>query len=276
MTASVRAILCGTVALVFASAATSSINAQGPLNDVQIPYYTGQNVVPVFEGWERNPDGSYDFIFGYLNRNYEEVLDVPVGPGNNIQPGGPDRGQPTHFYPRRTRKIFKVTVPKDWRLQDKLVWTLTVRGRTEVANGWLQPEWEVGQSEESTTALGEHNAAPVFLDGDSESHTISGRTIDLTVTATDDGIPKPRKVPADVTDPDRPGVTAGGVTVRWVQFRGPTRVEFSAAASKLVYGQPVSLKTTATFSQPGDYVLLAVAGDGQLTSQKRVMVSVKP
>ena len=33
----------------------------------QFRYWSGQNVVPVFEGWERSPDGSFNFVFGYFN-----------------------------------------------------------------------------------------------------------------------------------------------------------------------------------------------------------------
>ena len=50
----------------------------------QVQYARGQDVAPVFEGWERNPDGTFSMVFGYLNRNYEEELDIPVGPGNTI------------------------------------------------------------------------------------------------------------------------------------------------------------------------------------------------
>src|SRR5437870_2306162 len=85
----------------------------------QIRYAKGQNVAPVFEGWEHNPDGSYNMVFGYLNRNYEEELDIPVGPDNNVtladsKGGSGDRGQPEHFYPRRQRFMFKVVVPPSW------------------------------------------------------------------------------------------------------------------------------------------------------------------
>ena len=65
----------------------------------QQSYATGQNIAPAYEGWERNDDGSFNLVFGYMNRNWEEVIDVPVGPENRIEPGGPDQGQPTHFYP---------------------------------------------------------------------------------------------------------------------------------------------------------------------------------
>src|SRR5262245_30984497 len=61
---------------------------------------SGQNVQPFFEGWQRQPDGSIRMWFGYLNRNFKEQVDVAVGAGNAFDPGG-DRGQPTHFYPRR-------------------------------------------------------------------------------------------------------------------------------------------------------------------------------
>ena len=44
-------------------------------------YSRGQNVSPAYEGWEKNLDGSFNFLFGYMNRNWEEELDVPVGSG---------------------------------------------------------------------------------------------------------------------------------------------------------------------------------------------------
>src|SRR5438045_6520435 len=79
-----------------------------------LTYNSGQTASPAYEGWEENPDGSFNFLFGYMNRNWQEELDVPIGPENNIEPGGPDCGQPTHFLPRRNRFVFKVHVPKDW------------------------------------------------------------------------------------------------------------------------------------------------------------------
>jgi len=77
-------------------------------------YSSGQPVWPAFEGWEKNDDGSFSFLFGYMNDNWQQEFDVPVGADNAIEPGGPDRGQPTHFQPRRNRFMFKVRVPRDW------------------------------------------------------------------------------------------------------------------------------------------------------------------
>ena len=95
-------------------------------------YSSGQHVWPAFEGWEKNEDGSANFVFGYMNENWVEELDVPVGPDNRLEPGAVDQGQPTHFYTRRQQFVFKVQVPKDWGKKD-LVWTLNVRGKAEKA-----------------------------------------------------------------------------------------------------------------------------------------------
>src|SRR5579862_9914129 len=101
---------------------------------------SAQNIAPVFEGWEPNPDGSFNLVFGYFNRNWNREIDLPVGPDNVFEPGNPDQGQPTHFYPRRSRFIFKVRVPKDFGNKE-VVWTLTVNGKTEKAYATLKPDY---------------------------------------------------------------------------------------------------------------------------------------
>ena len=82
-----------------------------PAVNAQIASPRGQNIAPAFEGWQENEDGSFNLLFGYFNRNWAEELHVAVGLNNRIEPGGPDYGQPTYFYPRRNRFIFKVRVP---------------------------------------------------------------------------------------------------------------------------------------------------------------------
>src|SRR5262245_50816939 len=76
-------------------------------------YSTGQGLAPAYEGWWPNDDGSLTMFFGYMNANWLQEFDIPVGPENNIEPGGPDQGQPTHFYPRRNPFLFTIRVPKD-------------------------------------------------------------------------------------------------------------------------------------------------------------------
>ena len=111
----------------------------GPSGQQRV-YSRGQTVAPAFEGWEQNSDGSFNMVFGYFNRNLEEHLHVPVGPDNNIEPGGPDQDQPAYFFPRRNRFHFKIRVPADFGDRE-LVWTLTTHGQTEKAYATLIPEY---------------------------------------------------------------------------------------------------------------------------------------
>lgn len=59
----------------------------------------GGNVQPAFEGWERNSDGSFNLLFGYFNRNWEEEPNVPIGPNNFFSPAPKTRGSPHTFIP---------------------------------------------------------------------------------------------------------------------------------------------------------------------------------
>src|SRR5262245_5246244 len=122
--------------------------ASGVLSGQDQPYFSqqtlprGQNVAPAFEGWEENTDGSFNMVFGYFNRNWEEQPHVPIGPNNTIDPGGPDQGQPTLFFPRRNKFVFRVLVPKDFG-NNELVWTLTSNGKTERAYATLKPDYKL-------------------------------------------------------------------------------------------------------------------------------------
>jgi len=91
---------------------------------------SGQNVAPVYDGYEVNPDGTHSMWLGYFNRNLEETLEVPIGPDNRFEPGPADRGQPTHFVPQWQKSSFRIVVPKDFG-QQKLTWRLTSKGKTE-------------------------------------------------------------------------------------------------------------------------------------------------
>jgi hypothetical protein len=48
--------------------------SQLPTAIPQTKFASGQNVVPYFEGWIKNADGSFDLVFGYFNRNWEQSL----------------------------------------------------------------------------------------------------------------------------------------------------------------------------------------------------------
>lgn len=108
---------------------------------------SGQDIQPIYEGWQRDDDGGITLHFGYLNRNYREQPHVAIGPENYFSPGGPDRGQPSYFYPRTHRFQFSVRVPSDMgtAFENGVVWTVTHNGSEQRAIGWLQPEWEIDE-----------------------------------------------------------------------------------------------------------------------------------
>ena len=165
----------------------------------QITYSRGQNIAPSFEGWMPNPDGTIEIRFGYFNRNFEEHLHLPVGPDNNIEPGGPDLGQPTWFLPRRNLNAFSVTVPGDFGDRE-IVWTLTANGKTEQAYASLIPEFILDQRVIYRQYTGfdvqgetEHNQIPtVRVAGAASRQATAGEPLALTAVVADDGIPAPQ------------------------------------------------------------------------------------
>jgi hypothetical protein len=230
--------------LVAALAMTVSLGAQNASQLVNLRHWSGQAVAPVYEGFDVNADGSFNMWFGYMNRNYEEQVDLPVGADNTFEPGG-DRGQPTHFVPRRHKDVFSVRVPKDFA--DKtLVWKLNAHGQPQQVVATLKPVWQIdrlrttrgGNSEKVSSNL------PPEVALSSTNQTATGATI--TVTAKDDGLPARRGQPV-------------GMTVLWAKFRGPGDVLFAEPQAKLANGRAT---TTATFTEPGEYTLQAVVDDG--------------
>ena len=166
-----------------------------------LTYNSGQNASPAFEGWEKNDDGSFNMMFGYMNRNWEEELNVPIGPDNCISPGPCDQGQPTRFLPRRNRFVFKVRVPKDWGNKE-LVWTLTTKGKTERAYATLREDSLVDNivqaSEQGALGAGisspqiRANVAPELTIDQGERRAQVGQPLTLIAIAKDDGVPRPR------------------------------------------------------------------------------------
>jgi hypothetical protein len=288
-------------ALLLVLASTNSASGQGNPQPNSFKFNVGQGLQPIFEGWARNPDGTFSMHFGYFNRNFAEVLVVPVGPDNKIEPGAADRGQPTVFDTRIQRKQFSVSVPKDWGNKE-LVWSVTVRGTTEKAVAWLQPEWEIDpiyagktRSEESLK-----NTPPKMSLDVSSSAVALSTPLTLTATVQDDGLPVPRKPRQSAATaaqaqpptlkplPDQPEIpvnvpsvasggrprgaqTPQGLVVNWIVWRGPAAVTFDAGTTPVKEGRAVS---TALFTKAGTYVLRARANDGELTDQKDVTVTV--
>jgi hypothetical protein len=260
---------------------------QLPTQVSQTKFDSGQDVVPVYEGWIRNPDASFDLVFGYFNRNFKEELAIPAGPANLIEPGGPDRGQPTYFLPRRRARLFRVRVPQDWG-QQVLTWTITSNGRTEKAYGDLLPVQEINEriimSGGNTVPFGDENPnkPPAITVAPLPAATVSN-PVKLTATVTDDGLPKPRTPVVRPIAPSRNSAIQGqinsttasrprGLTVTWFEYRGPARVTFEPAGAIPVTSGTAT--TTARFEAPGTYTLVATANDGQFSQRTDVTVSV--
>jgi hypothetical protein len=291
------ALLVGSAAVVLAAA---QLYAQLPsaVQLGQVRHNSGDNVVPVFEGWEKNPDGSFNMVFGYMNRNYKEQPEIPVGGENFFSPGPQDQGQPTHFYVRRQQFMFKVRVPADFGKKE-LVWTLTRNGRTEKAYATLLMEEQLtdvvisenrgGLANDSVTAA--PNKPPtIAIDGPPTRQAAVNERVTLVASAEDDGIPKPppprennpnRAVVDGVallTNRDRPTSQAivkpsrQGLAVTWTDWRGPGELTFEPMTELVKNGKA---STTVTFSQPGTYVIRAYADDGVIATPADVTVVVE-
>ena len=214
---------------------------------VQVRHWSGQGVAPVYEGYDVNPDGSFNMWFGYMNRNYEEELDVPIGPDNNFEPGG-DRGQPTHFMVRRHKDVFRVLVPKDFGNRP-LVWTLHAHGQTAQVAGSLTAVWMIDRLRTTRGGNSEKvnsNTPPVVTIDPAELTVTFPDPVKLNISAMDDGLPK------------RQGKTVG-MTVLWAQYRGPGAVKFDSAKTPVAEGKAA---VVANFSEAGEYIIQAVVDDG--------------
>jgi hypothetical protein len=291
-----RALLVAALALL----TLASLAAQVPVPKVN------DNITPVYEGWLPNDDGSFDLVFGYLNREWEGETSIPLGADNTMDPGGPDQGQPTNFFPRRNRFVFKVHVPKDFGGRE-MVWTLTSKGRTEKAYGTLKNDYVLDDTvimsnlgaggALSTTPDMVGNKPPVLaVEGPKNRTAKVGEAVVLAAVATDDGKPNKRNMPALLGGNYLLPQTANGLRLSFFVYRGPGKaVTFDPPQTKVWEdtrdggGSPWSAgwvvpsipdgnkwQARATFSEPGTYVIRALAHDGGLfTSQDLTVVVAK-
>ncbi len=278
--------------------ATAPLLAQSQSTELHVRFNSGQSVVPVYEGWERVPDGSFNMVFGYLNRNHVQELSISVGAQNGFDPGPADRGQPTYFYPRENHFLFKVNVPKDWDRKKELVWTIVANGKAETARATLLDIWEIdrkvevsnGGSAGGTQVSNELIARdqPPVVKIQPIARPRAGTPVTLTAAVTDDGIPPPNQKPrpqrtleptlrgappspVNVPLPVRPRVPQG-LSALWMVYRGPAKVTFDPDGYVKVVDGKVEVK--ATFSKAGTYTLRVFGHDGILRAPVDVTVTV--
>lgn len=262
----------------------TSLEAQDPVEGTdwvaRILRSSGQPVIPAFEGWWQKADGTYELCFGYFTANTEEALDIPLGPDNFIEPREFDGFQPTHFDPvpfehRRYFCVFTVNVPESFESgTEEVVWTLRVHGQDYSARGyprvnsyilnepdapdraanWEQVLARAGPNDDILN-LSPGNAqgavAPVLRFLDPPGQEGRGRVGVLAGPVTVAG-GAPLTLSVSVREPNaRPARWWVG----WYTHQGPGAVAFNPQSLEADPGNDYRATTTATFTEPGNYVL---------------------
>ena len=245
--AAIMLLACWASTALLVSAQSTSLN---PFNDATLRP-SGQHVIPLFEGWFPNDDGSYTLCFGYFNMNTEQQVEVPLGDANRIEPAEFDGAQPTHFdpvpAPELTRPyrhhwcVFSVEVPSDFGRKD-VIWTLETQGDELSVPGSLLPSYVLDETE----TLGRDAVAP-YLSLNDNPPNFRGRR-GLWEGPRQARVGEPLSLIARVRHPE------AGTWIYWTLHQGPNSVEFSQAEMTLNAADGAAT-TTATFHEPGSYVL---------------------
>ena len=194
-------------------------------------YSSGQPLEPAYEGWMQNPDGSYTMFFGYMNTNWLQEFDIPVGPDNRFEPGNP-----TTWASRRTsiraaiRSCSPFTVPKDFGTKE-LVWTLTANGQTRKVYASLKTDYNIDKQVISTEVGGDNgsladelrtNEPPDLAVEGPKTRTVKvGQPLALAAIAGD-----PDNLPARRDGKPQPGVKKATATAsRAAAARAPAAAE---------------------------------------------------
>jgi hypothetical protein len=301
--------LFGLLTIVALVSPFQSVLAQLEHLSYQHKYDKGQTIQPIFQGWSRNADGTFDMHFGYLNRNYSEELHIPIGTDNFIDMAGLDniQNQPTYFHARENRDIFTVTVPADFGNRE-IVWRVATQGKTLEAIGWLQSEWEIdeygGYTPEPDVLT---NKPPVINLPDATSIRLPAK-LTLTATVSDDGLPKPKVKVAKTEDTSNredwnntplltrpagaleipvnvphlqtnvrgtkviPTPPRDKLTISYSVWRGPSKISAEPMFAEVTSG---SATTEITFTEPGEYQLRVRAFDGGKSSYEFISVNVQ-
>jgi hypothetical protein len=238
------------------------------------PRQFGASVTGAYEGWFDNADGSHSFLVGYYNRNTQQELDIPIGPNNRIEPGGPDLGQPTHFLPGRRTGMFVVTVPKEFTKDQRLTWTLTANGVTNAIPLKLLLDYNISPF----AGLEINNTPPSLRLFDEKAPPTQGPiatpTKAVTRTAT---VAAGLSMPLWADDDAKYSTGTGApltrarppVAIVLSKYRGPGKVTFDKATPELqalvggAVNEPYRGKGTANakFDAPGDYMIHVTAND---------------
>src|SRR5688572_6939404 len=223
-----------------------------------------QPIYPAYDGFLKNPDGSYTIAFAYFSHNANEVTIVP-GPNNSFAPAPGDRMQPTTFKPGHWR--FQCVMVVGPEFDGKMKWTLTYGGvTTGTSERMLQSNWNLVEGAPALSKIdfarvpkgvclnrppavrvlgvtARPNSPPPTLT------TSLNEELNLFGSAHDEGLPRGK-----------------GLQVAWKLLKGPGSVTFTL---------PGSARTKASFSAPGIYELELTATDSEFTERTLLNVQVK-
>jgi hypothetical protein len=224
-----------------------------------------QAIYPAYDGFLKNPDGSYTLAFAYFSKNANAVT-IPPGASNSFAPAPGDRMQPTTFKPGHWR--FQCVMVVGPEFDGKMRWTLTYAGiTTGTSERMLQSNWNLVEGASALSKIDYAkvpkgvclNRAPavrvlgVTVRPNAPPPTLMvalNEELNLFGSVQDEGLPR-----------DKPLVT------EWKLLKGPGTVNFTI---------PGAARTKATFSAPGLYELELSASDSEFTERARLNVSVKP
>ena len=228
---------------------------------------SGLTVTPVYEGWYDNPDGSITLSFGYFNRNTNELIEIPRGENNRVEPAELDGGQPEVFHARRHWGVFGIRVPGNF--DGRVAWVLVNRGETFTIPANLGADFKIDALQEAAAdntppvvrfgERGPEGAGPAGVFGAPLTGRV-GQPVSISVWARDDGQGF-AGLGGSIA-----AAAAGGrrrvppIALTWFKHQGPGDVTFSQSEGTI----PVeggTMTTTATFSEPGEYVLRVRVND---------------
>ena len=223
----------------------------------------GQPIYPAYDGFLKNPDGSYTLSFAYFSHNAAPVTIAP-GPDNSFAPNPADRQQPTTFRPGHWR--FQCIIVVGPEFDGKLRWTLNYAGTsTGTSQNMLHSNYNLVEGAQDLRAIDHANAPRGVCLNRAPSVRVLGLTgrgrgtppttsvavnqeLNLFGSVADEGLPR-----------------GGTLSAAWQKLSGPGNVTFTP---------PETARTHATFSAPGTYELELAANDGALTGRARINVTV--
>jgi len=212
----------------------------------------GQPVIPLFDGWYPNADGSKTICFGYFNMNTDQALDLPAGDTNYLETDYPDLDLdavllPTHFDPlppayRHVFCAFTITVPEAFGIDHRITWHLASNGQSLSVPGKVIAPYVMDEP----ASDGRGDVAPV-IQLSADTPPTQGRTGLIYPQIMQTRVGEALALSARIDHPDEE------VWIGWAHHSGPGPVSFSDREYSI--DSRTRTETELRFSTPGDYVV---------------------